>query len=71
VQTAGIVGAKQVISDDCLAALAPGLPRSRGTVFWQPLITWRADNMTRDKAIAEITQRYPGFAKDSEAGAAR
>jgi hypothetical protein len=50
-QTAGIVGAKQVISDDCLAALAPGLPRSRGTVFWQPLITWRAGNMTHDKAV--------------------
>ena len=40
------------------------------TVFWDPLMAWRAGTMTREQAVAEMAKRYLGFAKDYEAGAA-
>ena len=56
-------------------AVAAGVPGFIGfavgrTVFWEPLINWRAATMTRDQAVAEIARRYLGFAKDYQAGAA-
>jgi len=32
------------------------------TVFWDPLVSWRSKRMTRDQAVAEIAQRYRGYA---------
>jgi 5-dehydro-2-deoxygluconokinase len=32
------------------------------TVFWDPLVAWRDNKMTRDQAVAEIARRYRGFA---------
>ena len=56
--------------------VAAGVPGFIGfaigrTVFWDPLIAWRAGTMTRDQAVTEIAQRYLGFAKDYQAGAVR
>ena len=31
------------------------------TVFWDPLVGWRAKTMTRDAAVAEIARRYREF----------
>ena len=31
------------------------------TVFWDPLIDWRSQRITRDAAIAEIGDRYRAF----------
>ena len=31
------------------------------TVFWEPLIDWRSQKITRDAAVAEIAHRYRGF----------
>jgi myo-inositol catabolism protein IolC len=31
------------------------------TIFWEPLVNWRAGKMTRDAAVAEIARRYRGF----------
>jgi myo-inositol catabolism protein IolC len=31
------------------------------TVFWQPLVDWRAGKMTREQAVAVISGRYRGF----------
>ena len=32
------------------------------TSFWDPLIKWRAQKLTREAAVAEITRRYREFA---------
>lgn len=55
--------------------VAAGVPGFIGfavgrAVFWDPLIAWRAGNITRDQAVAEIARRYLGFAKDYRDGAA-
>ena len=31
------------------------------TIFWEPLVNWRAGKMTRDTAVAEIARRYREF----------
>ena len=31
------------------------------TSFWDPLVDWRAQKITRDAAVAEIARRYQGF----------
>ena len=31
------------------------------TVFWQPLVDWRAQKITRDAAVGEIARRYRAF----------
>jgi len=31
------------------------------TIFWEPLVNWRAGKMTRDAAVAEIARRYREF----------
>ena len=31
------------------------------TIFWEPLVDWRAGKMTRDAAVAEISRRYREF----------
>jgi 5-dehydro-2-deoxygluconokinase len=31
------------------------------TVFWDPLVNWRAEKITREAAVAEIARRYRGF----------
>jgi 5-dehydro-2-deoxygluconokinase len=31
------------------------------TVFWDPLVAWRNNGMTRGQAVAEIARRYRGF----------
>ena len=42
------------------------------TVFWEPLVAWRDEKWTRDKAVAEIARRYRDFATlFDEAAAAR
>ena len=28
------------------------------TIFWDPLVAWRAETMTRDEAVAEVARRY-------------
>jgi len=33
------------------------------TVFWDPLVDWRAGKTTRDEAVAEIARRYREFAQ--------
>jgi len=33
------------------------------TVFWDPLVNWRAGKSTRDEAIAEMAKRYREFAE--------
>ncbi len=46
--------------------IAAGVPGFVGfavgrTVFWDPLVAWRAKKMTREEAIAEISRRYREF----------
>jgi myo-inositol catabolism protein IolC len=31
------------------------------TIFWDPLVNWRAKKITREAAVAEIARRYRGF----------
>ena len=31
------------------------------TVFWDPLVAWRAKKATREQAVAEIAARYREF----------
>jgi myo-inositol catabolism protein IolC len=33
------------------------------TSFWNPLVDWRANNITRNAAVEEIAHRYQGFVK--------
>ena len=54
--------------------VAAGVPGYIGfavgrTVFWDPLVSWRAGTMTRAQAVAEITRRYLQCASDFQAGA--
>lgn len=37
------------------------------TSFWDPLVDWRAQKITRDAAVAEIDRRYQGFVEIFEA----
>jgi myo-inositol catabolism protein IolC len=32
------------------------------TVFWDPLVAWRSEQMTREQAVAEIARRYRQYA---------
>ena len=32
------------------------------TVFWDPLVAWRSQQMRRDQAVAEIALRYRQYA---------
>ena len=32
------------------------------TTFWEPLVSWRQDKLTREQAVAEIARRYRQFA---------
>ena len=46
--------------------VAAGVPGFIGfavgrTTFWEPLVEWRAERITRDAAVAEIGRRYQGF----------
>jgi len=55
--------AKQV--RDWLRAAA-GVPGFIGfavgrTVFWDPLVAWRAKKTTREAAVAEVARRYKEF----------
>src|SRR5262249_32929787 len=36
------------------------------TTFWEPLVEWRAERITRDAAVAEIGRRYQGFVENFE-----
>lgn len=40
------------------------------TTFWDPLVSWRAGNTTRDEAVAEIARRYSGFVEIFESAPA-
>ncbi len=56
--------------------VAAGVPGFIGfavgrTVFWQPLVDWRAKTISREAAVAEISQRYRGFADIFEGRAHR
>ena len=31
------------------------------TIFWDPLVAWRAKKITREAAVAEIARRYREF----------
>jgi myo-inositol catabolism protein IolC len=47
-------------------AIAAGVPGFIGfavgrTVFWDPLVSWRAKKITREAAVDEIARRYLGF----------
>ena len=47
-------------------AIAAGVPGFIGfavgrTVFWDPLVSWRAKNITREAAVDKIARRYLGF----------
>ena len=47
-------------------ATAAGVPGFIGfavgrTVFWQPLVDWRARKATREAAVAEVARRYRSF----------
>jgi len=33
------------------------------TAFWDPLVAWRSNKMTRSQAVAEIARRYGEFAE--------
>jgi len=37
------------------------------TSFWDPLVDWRAQKITRDAAVTEIARRYQGFVEIFEA----
>lgn len=41
------------------------------TIFWEPLVAWRAGTMSRDEAVAEVARRYRGFADIFEQAQAR
>jgi hypothetical protein len=56
-QTAQIAAAKQVIYDVL-------------TVFWDPLVGWRAGKSTREAAVTEIARRYREFVDVFEKGRA-
>jgi 5-dehydro-2-deoxygluconokinase len=32
------------------------------TIFWEPLVAWRAGDISRDEAVTEVARRYRGFA---------
>ena len=54
-------------------ATAAGVPGFVGfavgrTVFWDPLVAWRAKKTTRDGAVAEVARRYREFVDVFEAG---
>jgi myo-inositol catabolism protein IolC len=40
------------------------------TSFWEPLVSWRAQKITREEAVNEITRRYREFVKTFEAAKA-
>jgi myo-inositol catabolism protein IolC len=42
----------------------------RRTVFWDPLVNWRAGKITREAAAGEIARRYRNFAATFEAARA-
>jgi myo-inositol catabolism protein IolC len=51
--------------------VAAGVPGFIGfavgrTVFWEPLVNWRAGKITREAAASEIAHRYRGFAATFE-----
>ncbi len=41
------------------------------TVFWDPLVDWRAGKASREQAVAEVARRYREFVDIFEAGRAR
>ncbi|HZT18219.1 MAG TPA: DUF2090 domain-containing protein [Dongiaceae bacterium] len=41
------------------------------TVFWDPLVDWRAGKASREQAVAEVARRYREFVDVFEAGRAR
>jgi myo-inositol catabolism protein IolC len=41
------------------------------TVFWEPLVDWRAEKTSREAAVAEIARRYRQFVEVFEQGRAR
>jgi 5-dehydro-2-deoxygluconokinase len=48
-------------------SVAAGVPGFIGfavgrTDFWEPLVGWRAQKVTREAAVAEIAHRYREFA---------
>jgi myo-inositol catabolism protein IolC len=56
-------------------ATAAGVPGFIGfavgrTVFWDPLVVWRAKKTTRETAVAEIARRYREFVNIFEKGSA-
>jgi myo-inositol catabolism protein IolC len=38
------------------------------TVFWDPLVDWRARDTTREGAVGEVARRYREFVDVFEAG---
>ena len=36
------------------------------TIFWEPLVNWLANKMTREAAVAEMARRYRGFVETFE-----
>jgi 5-dehydro-2-deoxygluconokinase len=57
-------------------ATAAGVPGFIGfavgrTVFWEPLVNWRAQKTTREAAVLEMARRYRGFVDVFEKGHAR
>jgi myo-inositol catabolism protein IolC len=42
----------------------------RRTVFWDPLVNWRAGKITREAAAGEFARRYRNFAATFEAARA-
>jgi len=59
-QTAQIAAAKRVIYDGFRSALGR-------TVFWDPLVAWRAMKTSREATVAEIARRYREFVDAFEA----
>jgi len=62
-QTAQIAATKAVIYDGLKAAVAVGVPGFIGfavgrTTFWDPLMAWKEQKISRKAALAEIAQRY-------------
>ena len=56
-------------------SVAAGVPGLIGfavgrTVFWDPLVNWRAGKITREAAADEIARRYRNFAATFEAARA-
>ena len=61
-QTAQIAPTKQVIYDGFQAAVPEFIGFAVGrTVFWEPLVAWRAKKTTREAAVAEVARRYREF----------